>query len=125
MRKVGLNSKWLKAFEAAHARAHTVLTNRTLILTRQNITKGRLTVIGPQGYQDVAKKLKASFFDIGHDFKCLSQAQKEAAERYFLDLIAIKGDKVRVTVTRVDIKPGSWTEFEVTVITFSQKVASG
>gem|GEM_PF-6308577 len=88
-------------------------------LSAQNITSSRVTVLGhvDTGYIQKALKRKASYFDIGSKWGQLSETQRIAANKHFLDLIADKGDQILLSVPKGKIRPSSYLMDEIEYLT--------
>ena len=83
-------------------------------LAEANINNSGKTVLGHwPGYIDKAKAKGASFFNIGKAWGPLTDPERRALNRHFLDIIAAKGDTVYLSVPKSQIKPGSWLAEEV------------
>jgi Pretoxin HINT domain len=102
------------------AGAAPVLVHNTCIspaikrLAESHITSSGDTVLGHfPGYVDKAKRLGASYFDIGPVWNTLSATQRWHANTHFLDVIAARGDRVLLSVPKYNIRPGSILEDEV------------
>jgi RHS repeat-associated protein len=83
-------------------------------LAEANITNSGRTVLGHHpGYIAKARARGDSYFDIGKRWDDLSDAQREAVNRRFLDRIADRGDQVVLAQPKTKIAPGSWTAREI------------
>jgi hypothetical protein len=102
--------------------AKKLLPKNILKLAESNITDTGITVLGRYHpitngtgqYIAKAKKLNASYFDIGNVWNTLGSEQRKAANFHFLDVIAKRGDKVLLSVPKTKIPKGTelWNEVE-------------
>ena len=65
------------------------------------------------GYITKARELGASYFDIGKVWESLTDVERWAANKHFLDVIAAKGDQVLLSIPKTKIRPGSSLAKEV------------
>ncbi|MBN1852516.1 MAG: hypothetical protein JW829_07315 [Pirellulales bacterium] len=92
----------------------SVAPKRIADLAEANITNSGKTVLGHfPGYIDKAKARGASYFDIGDTWDTLSDAERWAANRHFLDKIANAGDKVLLSLPKTKIRPDSYLAKEI------------
>lgn len=79
-----------------------------------NIKAGGKTVLGHYpGYIEKAKKTGGSYFDVGDAWNTLTDAQRTAADRHFLDAVAASGDQIYLSVPKQSIRRGSTLADEV------------
>ncbi|MDH3713613.1 MAG: RHS repeat-associated core domain-containing protein [Gammaproteobacteria bacterium] len=91
-----------------------ISTKRITELADSNITNSKITVLGHfPGYIEKAKDRGASFFDIGDVWDSLTDTQRWAANKRFLDRIAGKGDQILLSLPKTKIRPGSYLEREI------------
>ena len=80
-------------------------------LAELHISSSGKTVLGHYapggGYIGKAQSMGASYFDIGGTWEKLSETERWAANRHFLDVIAERGDRVCLSVSQYDIRPNS------------------
>ncbi|URA09145.1 hypothetical protein [Thermospira aquatica] len=93
-----------------------------LKLVEMNIKNNEKTVIGhwdsiTGGYIAKAKKMNASYFDLGDVWNSLTVAERKAANQYFLDIIANNGDDIYLSVPKSHIKADSWLQWEIQTLT--------
>ncbi len=84
-------------------------------LVQQGIKTTGKTVLGSfPDYIEMAKKMNASYFDIGEKWKLLNDAQRWAANKYFLDKVAKNGDDIILSTAKGKIKKGTslWKEVQ-------------
>ena len=87
-------------------------------LSTQHLTDSGDTVLGHAGYVDKAKAKGASYFEIDTKvWDSLNEAQQKAANRYFLDTIADRGDRILLSVEKSKIRKDSWLKREVDYLT--------
>ncbi len=103
--------------KAEHA-AQIVLTDATKALAEQHIKNTGKTVIGPfnpaeVNYIDKANVKDASYFDIGAAWGNLSDAERWAANRHFLDRIADAGQQVYLSIPKGEVAAGSYLAKEI------------
>jgi RHS repeat-associated protein len=112
--KAGMGILTVKALKTVD-KAASVLSPAVKVLAEANITKKGITVLGhyKDGYIEKAKKLGASYFDLGKMWEKLAPAEREAANMHFLDKIIAAGDKVRLATPKLKIQPGSQLEKEI------------
>ena len=83
-------------------------------LAEANITNSGKTVLGHfPGYINKAKARGASYFDIGDAWDSLTDAQRWAANKHFLDKIADAGDQVLLSLPKGQIREGSFLVKEI------------
>jgi len=100
------------------------LTNRVKKLAESNITDLSTTVLGSYkaklgklNYIQKAKKLGASYFDVGKAWDDLVKIGVEwEADKHFLDVIAKKGDDILLSIPKTKIKPGSYLAREISYL---------
>jgi hypothetical protein len=98
------------------------LSDDVLRLAERNLTSTGDTVLGRHpGYIDKANARAASHFDIGKPaWDALSDAQRWAANQYFLDTVARRGDRILLSTAKGDIVPNTWLAREVEYLTQQQ-----
>jgi RHS repeat-associated protein len=90
-------------------------------LAEANITDKGITVLGSWrarpgkiNYIDKAKKLKASYFDVGNAWDDLvKKGIGWEANKHFLDVIADRGDDVLLSIPKTEIRPDSYLAREL------------
>lgn len=90
-------------------------TDDLIRLAESHITDSGKTVLGhyDAGYIDKAKKMGASYFDVGDKWNKLSEAERKFANKHFIDKISDKGDQVYLSNPIKTIRPGSSLENEI------------
>jgi RHS repeat-associated protein len=92
-------------------------------LSEAHLTNNGVTVLGhmegvAEDYITKAKRLGASYFDVGPDaWKAMTAEQRTVANMHFLDKIAEKQDKILLNVARNEIRPGSALAGEIEYLT--------
>jgi len=113
----GKAGRALKKGKAAEQGAKAVedLSSELRALSEANITNSGETVLGTysSGYVDYARSRGASYFDIGPVWDTLTEPEKTAANLHFLDVIASRGDRVVLSITKGAIDPGTTTFREI------------
>ncbi len=66
---------------------------------------------------DCAEELKASYFDVGHAWKSWQIHDKLGANYHFLDIIAEKGDTIKLAVAKQRMNPKSNLKLELDYLT--------
>ena len=84
----------------------------------QSLVLGSLA--GSPNYIDKAQVLTASYFDIGDAWDALSPAERTAANNYFLDQIAARGDRVLLSTPKLQIQSGTALSNEIQYLTQQQ-----
>jgi hypothetical protein len=101
-------------FRRAVSSSDPLLTEEIIKLAEQHISNSGKTVLGSfPDYITKAKNMQASYFDIGDTWNSLTDAQKWAANKHFLDKIALKGDQILLSIEKSKINPGSYLETEI------------
>ena len=97
----------------------TGLPNDVLQLTERNLTNSGDAVLGSfPGYIEKAQARNASYFDIGKTaWDSLSDTQRWAANRHFLDIVSSRGDRVLLSIPKTKIESGTWLAREVQYLT--------
>ncbi len=94
------------------------LSDDILRLTERNLTSSGDTILGSYpGYINKASARGASYFDIGDAWKGLNDAERWAANRYFLDTVANRGDRILLSTPKSGIQPNTWLAREVEYLT--------
>ena len=57
--------------------------------------------------------MNASYFDVGNTWELMSKEERWSANTRFLDIIADKGDQVYLSVSRQNIRSGSYLVDEI------------
>ncbi|NJL28438.1 MAG: RHS repeat-associated core domain-containing protein, partial [Thermoanaerobaculia bacterium] len=100
------------------ATAPTGLRADVLRLIERNLMNTGDTVLGSYpGYINKANARGASYFDIGDAWQGLSDAERWAANRYFLDTVASRGDRILLSTPKLKIQPNTWLAREVEYLT--------
>jgi hypothetical protein len=80
----------------------------------QHLTTSGDTVLGHEGWVERAKSVGASYFSIDRSaWDTMSEAERWTANRKFLDTIASRGDRVRLSVPSGSIRPSSTLAKEI------------
>ena len=112
----------MKSMSAARSTAQTVNASKEAVgfsddvmrLAEQNITDSGDTVLGHfPGYIEKAQARGASYFDIGDAWEGLTDAQRWAANKHFLDTRIAAGDRILLSQVKNTINSGSYLEQEV------------
>ena len=95
----------------------TALPSKIIALAEKNITNTGQTVLGhfPE-YIDKAKRMNASYYDIGDAWNDLDPDQRWAANKHFLDKIASREDQILLSHSKGNIRKGSYLEREVNTL---------
>jgi RHS repeat-associated protein len=106
------------------AAAEAALSPEVRSLATAHITDSGDTVLGSlagsPNYIDKAQVLTASYFDIGDAWDALSPAERTAANNYFLDQIAARGDRVLLSTPKLQIQSGTALSNEIQYLTQQQ-----
>lgn len=97
------------------------LPDDVIRLAEKNLTKNGLTVIGSYvaepgklNYIQKAKKLGASYFDVGDSWDNLvKRGLADEANLHFLDVIIDRGDEVLLSIPKNDVRPDSALAMEI------------
>jgi len=86
-------------------------------LASLNIDDSAKTVLGSYvpngGYIAKAQKMAANYFDIGDTWNLMSKEERWATNTRFLDIIAERGNQVYLSVSKQNIKPGTYLADEI------------
>jgi hypothetical protein len=100
------------------ASACVVIPDWLIKLSESHITDTGDAILGHfPGYIEKAKKLGASYYDIGDVWNTLNKDQQWAANVNFLKKVTGKGDRILLSLAKKDIRPGSILEDEVKWLT--------
>jgi hypothetical protein len=69
------------------------------------------------GYIAKAEKMNASYFDIGDIWNTMKEGERWSANTRFLDIIAERGNQVYLSVSKQNIKPGTYLAEEIQYLT--------
>jgi RHS repeat-associated protein len=112
----GIHTYYVVAGTAPVLVHNTCISPAIKRLAESHITSSGDTVLGhlsPNNYIDKAKRLGASYFDIGAVWNTLTETQRWHANSHFLDIIAARGDRVLLSVPSYSMKRPSYLEREV------------
>ena len=93
------------------------LPQEVIILAEKNMTSSGQTVLGhfPE-YIEKAKKINASYYDIGDAWNDLSIEHRWGANKHFLDKITERGDYILLSHSKMNIRKGSYLEQEINTL---------
>ena len=99
---------------ASKGKALLNLGDDVVSLAESNITNSGKTVLGHfPSYIEKAKKIGGSYYDISKRWETLSEAERWGANEHFLNKIAEKGDDVYLSISKSQIRPGSYLQKEI------------
>ncbi|MBF0386173.1 MAG: hypothetical protein HQL27_09955 [Candidatus Omnitrophica bacterium] len=95
-----------------------MVANDITKLAVKNIKNTDKTVLGHfPDYINKAKRMNASYFDIGKEWNQLNKSGRKAVNKKFLDIIADKGDQIYLSNPKKTVKEGSALADELEYLT--------
>jgi hypothetical protein len=125
---VGVKQAEYAASAARKAETVAALPKEIVALSEANIRNSGITVLGSYpGYIEKATANNASYFSIGKAWDKLTDAQREAANFHFLDIISSRGDKVYLStnVKNVIENTALWKEIQYLTTQKGYKIGKG
>ena len=107
--EAAISQKMAKLFGAAGGALKSTFSKSYESLAEANIKNTGVTVLGhyqrvAETYIDKAKRLNASYFDLGKAWDAYKPAQRKVANMHFLDIIAGRGDKILLNVPKSKVR---------------------